>query len=80
MENTNIRTLSNILSDLNSCTQEASKQLSRISHKAEKDGNMAEYINEYMMNVVRSYNSIAKEYRRLCEENKYEPFWIDEMK
>ena len=80
MEDTNIRVLSNMLSDLSSCTQEASKQLSRISHNTEKEGNITEYINEYMMNIVRSYNSIAKEYKRLCEENNYEPFWIDEMK
>ena len=77
-DKTNIVALSNMLSDLSAYAQQASKQLTRLTNQSTR--NIAEFINEDMMNIVRDYNYIAKEYKRLCEEHNYEPFWLNEMK
>lgn len=77
-DNMDIRALSNMLSDLSSYAQKISKQLAHLNDQSVE--NIIEFINEDMMNIVRDYNHIANEYKRLCEEHNYEPFWLNEIK
>lgn len=73
-----VKVLSNMTADLDSRCADAHKIISCLSSGSAK--NNAEAMNEYIRAIVTGYNIIKKNYIKLCEEEGYEPWWIDEMK